>query len=152
MTRINLIDPVDLTDNHLIAEYREIRLLTSHLVRSLQSSRGVVKSTLPNQFTLNSGHVRFFYDKGKYLHHRYDSLKKEMIARGFSPENEFEREKWPDRLYGDWTPTERDKNIVRERIILRINQKPHLYRYQGKYIQGSDFVKNKYQAFLEVKK
>lgn len=78
MTRINLIDPSDLTDNHLIAEYREIRLLTSHLVRSLQSSRGVVKSTLPSQFTLNSGHVRLVYDRGKYLHNRYNALNTEI--------------------------------------------------------------------------
>lgn len=151
MTRINLIDPRELTDNHLIAEYREIRLLTSHLVRSLQSSRGVQKSTIPRQFTLNAGHVKFFYDKGKYLHNRYDSLKEEMIKRGFSPENNFETEKWPDHLYGDWVPTERDKNIIRERIVLRISQKPHLYRHYGRYIQCTDFVDKTYLTHMRKK-
>ena len=149
MTRINLIEPSELTDNHLIAEYREIRLLTSHLVRSLKSARGIQKNALPKQFTLNSGHVKFFYDKGKYLHERYNSLKEEMIKRGFSPENNFEREKWPDHLYGDWTPTERDKNVVRERIVLRISQKPYLYRHCGRYIQGTDFVAKTYMKHLE---
>lgn len=134
MTRINLVEPKELMDQHLLAEYREIRLLTANLQRSLNSSKGVNVTTLPKQFTLNTGHVRFFYNKGMYLHKRYNALKQELIARGYEPQNNFERDKWPDHLYNDWQPTERDKNIVRERIALRISQKPHWYRYYGKHI------------------
>ena len=138
MTRINLVDPKELMDQHLLAEYREIRLLTANLQRSLASSKGVKVSTLPSQFTLNTGHVRFFYNKGLYLHKRYNALKAELIARGFAPMNNFEREKWPDHLYHDWQPSERDKNIVRERIALRLSQRPNWYRYYGKQVEVTE--------------
>ena len=131
MTRINLVDPIELADQHLIAEYREIRLLCANLTRTLNSKCGFVENKVPKQFTLNTGHVYFFYNKGKYLHERYDGLKREMEARGFSPQNDFPVEVWPKKLYNDWAPSERDKNIVRDRIALRISQKPNWYRYCG---------------------
>lgn len=131
MTRINLVEPDELTDQHLIAEYREIRLLCANLTRTLNSKNGFVESKVPEQFTLNAGHVYFFYNKGKYLHKRYDALKEEMRNRGFEPKNKFPKRNWPKELYNDWEPTERDRNIVRERIALRISQKPGWYRYYG---------------------
>ena len=131
MTRINLVEPEELTDQHLIAEYREIRLLCANLTRTLNSKNGFVKSKVPDQFTLNSGHVYFFYNKGEYLHKRYEVLKEEMRTRGFTPNNEFPRDVWPNELYNDWIPSERDKDVVRERIALRISQKPGWYRKYG---------------------
>lgn len=132
MTRINLVDPNELTDQHLIAEYREIRLLSAILQRSLKSKKGVDVKTIPTSFTLNANHVRFFYNKGMYLHKRYNSLRDEMVNRGMNPTLEFPIEKWPAHLYHDWTPNEQDKNIVRERIALRISQKPDWYRKYGR--------------------
>ena len=131
MTRINLVEPTELTDQHLIAEYREIRLLCANLTRTLNSKHGFVETKVPKQFTLNSGHVYFFYNKGEYIHKRYESLKEEMRTRGFTPNNDFPKHVWPKELYNDWTPSERDKDIVRERIELRISQKPGWYRYYG---------------------
>lgn len=130
MTRINLVDPTELYDQHLIAERREIRLLCAHLKTSLSSKQGVTKDRIPKQFTLNTGHVRFFYDKGLYLHKRYRELTKEMIRRGFKPdfENTFPLDLWPKHLYNDWTPTEQDKRLVRARIALRVSQRPNWYR------------------------
>lgn len=132
MTRINLVDPSELTDQHLIAEYREIRLLCANFQRSLKSKRGIVVEDIPKQFTLNKGHVKFFYDKGLYLHKRYEQLKQEMRLRGFDPKNNFPKDIWPVEFYNDWEPSETDKNIVRERIQLRISQRPNWYRYKGK--------------------
>lgn len=131
MTRINLVDPDELTDQHLRAEYREIFMVGSALQRSLRSKNWPKKrKSLPPKFTLNAGHVSFFYDKGQYLHLRYLSLIEELQRRGFNPDPErtFKREQWPDDLYNDWVPNEDDKNIVRERIALRISQKPDFYR------------------------
>ena len=72
MTRINLIEPNKLTNQHLVAEYREIFMVGSSLQRSLKSpSWEKTKNTLPTEFTLNGGHVKFFYNKGKYLSKRY---------------------------------------------------------------------------------
>jgi deoxyribonuclease (pyrimidine dimer) len=131
VTRINVIPPDELYDQHLIAEYREIRLLTANLQRSLRSKKGIVVENLPKTFTLNAGHCSFFYDKGKYIHKRYDSLRDEMVGRGFTPNHEFPRDKWPDHLYNDWIPTQEAMAIVRERIALRVGQRPGWYRYKG---------------------
>ena len=86
MTRINLIYPKDLSDQHLIAEYREIFMVGSILQRSLQSPIwSETKRNLPKEFTLNKGHVKFFYNKGKYLNKRYLLLISEMKSRGMKP-------------------------------------------------------------------
>lgn len=135
MTRINLVDPEELMDQHLLAEYREIRLLSSNLQRTLNSKHGFQDKKVPKQFTLNSGHVYFFYNKGKYIHKRYESLRKELKNRNISSDLEFPIDKWPQHLYNDWTPSEKDKNIVRERIALRISQRPKWYRYYGSIVE-----------------
>ena len=62
MTRINIIDPAELHDQHLVAEYREIFMVGSSLQRSLKSANWDPKN-IPVSFTLNKGHVSFFYDK-----------------------------------------------------------------------------------------
>ena len=66
MTRINIIPVEDLTDQHLMAEYREIFMIGPALQKSLQSESWN-SNKIPNKFTLGKGHVMFFYDKGKYL-------------------------------------------------------------------------------------
>lgn len=129
MTRINIINPSELTDQHLVAEYRELFMVGSSLQRSLKSPNWNVNN-IPKKFTLNKGHVMFFYDKGKYLSKRYDDLRLEMKNRGMKPDKTrvFKREQWPDELYNDWTPTVEDQNIIRKRIEERISQKPNWYR------------------------
>ena len=132
MTRINLVDPSELADQHLVAEYREIFMVGPALQRSLKSPNwNKTKETLPKEFTLNGGHVKFFYNKGKYLHKRYKELIEEMKSRGMNPDpsRTFKREQWPDELYNDWTPSERDLEIIKQRIRQRISQKPNWYRW-----------------------
>lgn len=132
MTRINLVDPTELMDQHLIAEYREIRLLCGSLRRTLNSKSGYREEKIPKEFTLATGHVYFFYNKGKYLHERYESLKQEMVRRGFTPNLDFPIDVWPAHLYNNWAPSEQDKNIIRARIAQRISERPGWYRYYGK--------------------
>jgi deoxyribonuclease (pyrimidine dimer) len=129
MTRINIVHPSELTDQHLIAEYREIFMVGSSLQRSLKSKNWNPKD-IPIKFTLNTGHVKFFYDKGKYLSNRYDELRTEMKARGMTPDitRVFKKEQWPNELWNDWTPNLEDYKIIRERIEERIKSKPNWYR------------------------
>ena len=129
MTRINIIYPSELTDQHLVAEYREIFMVGSSLQRSLKS-KNWNPNTIPKKFTLNTGHVKFFYDKGKYLFNRYVELRKEMKARGMSPDptRKFKREQWPDELWNDWIPRVEDYKIIRKRIKEKIEMKPDWYR------------------------
>lgn len=132
MTRINLVNPIELSDQHLVAEYREIFMVGSALQRSLKSANwNNTKSTLPEKFTLNKGHVKFFYNKGKYLHKRYLSLVKEMNSRGMKPDpnRKFKIAQWPDDLYNDWKPTAKDLKIIRHRLKQKISQKPKWYRW-----------------------
>jgi len=132
MTRINLIDPRELTDQHLIAEYREIFMVGSSLIRSMKSKDWEnTLMNIPKKFTLNKGHVVFFYNKGKYLDKRYSLLVKEMKRRGMHPDpkRKFKKSQWPDHLYNDWKPKKNDIKIIKQRIEEKISLKPNWYRY-----------------------
>ena len=131
MTRINIVNPSELTDQHLIAEYREITMVPGSLKRTLVSKVGYKESKVPERYTLNSGHVYFFYNKGKYLHRRYGELIREMRLRGFNPsvDRVFPYKIFMDNgLYNDWTPTIEDHIVIRERIEEKIAMKPEWYR------------------------
>lgn len=130
MTRINLVPVEDLKNKHLLAEYREMPMVPASLNRTLKSKKGLVRSRISKKYTLNAGHVYFFYDKGKFLDDRYSRIVEEMKKRGWNPD--------PNRifpatifkennLYGDYEPSNDEINISNNRIQLRINQKPHLY-------------------------
>ena len=132
MTRINIVPTEELSDQHLVAEYREIFMVGSSLQRSLKSPNWPKKEiSLPETFTLNAGHVSFFYNKGLYLHNRYKQLVEEMKRRGMKPDpnRKFKREQWPDDLYNDWDPNDQELQIVRERIQQRLDEKPDWYRW-----------------------
>ena len=131
MTRINLVAPSELTDQHLIAEYREIFMVGGSLKRTLVSKNGYQESKVPKKYTLNAGHVYFFYNKGKYLDKRYKEIILEMKRRGFQPDI---KRKFPkdifikNNLYNDWMPTIKDLEIIRQRIKSKIEEKPNWYR------------------------
>ena len=131
MTRINLVNPRELYDQHLMAEYREIFMIPAALKRSLKSKRGFKPEDIPPEFRLGRGHVKFFYDKGKYLAERYEKLKKELKRRGYKldvrrifPKNIFLQH----NLFGAWRPSEKDLALIRERLAKKIAQKPRWYR------------------------
>ena len=131
MTRINLVEPSELTDQHLIAEYREIFMVGGSLNRTLNSKVGYREDRVPKRYTLNTGHVYFFYNKGKYLHKRYHELINEMKRRGFQPDKSrvFPTRVFEDNgLYNDWMPTTEDYKIIRQRIEEKIAMKPNWYR------------------------
>ena len=132
MTRINILPVEDLTDQHLMAEYREIFMIGSALQRSIKSTNWH-KKRIPKKFTLNKGHVTFFYDKGEYLDKRYDQIRKELKKRKFNLDDTriFNGHKFPLEYYNDWEPTKEDQAIVLERIEERIQQKPEWYRHYG---------------------
>jgi len=130
MTRINLILPQDLYDQHLMAEYRELPMVLASLRRSLRSLNFNV-GKIPKEFKLNTGHVMFFYNKLIFLEKRYDLLCEELLNRKFNINPKYRLVDFmgfPQWCYKDWTPTERDKQVSRNRIVEKINQKPDWYR------------------------
>lgn len=136
MTRINIIDPSELMDQHLIAEIREINQLAAHFERSLKSKSGIFG--VPERYKLSTSHVKFFYPRGLYLKKRFDSLVKEAKKRGFKIQTTFNNT-WlkndAKEYYNDYTPDEIAYSIIRERIKQKIDMKPDWYRYYGKKIK-----------------
>lgn len=130
MTRINIVPPSELYDQHLVAEYREIFMVPGSLKKTLASKTGFQLSKVPPTFTLNKGHVYFFFNKGLYLQNRYQEIIEEMKKRGMSPDpgRLFPQHVFPKELFNDWAPSEPEQSIVRERINFRLSQKPGWYR------------------------
>lgn len=82
MTRINsAINVTLLSDEHLLAEHREIKRLPACYEKSLKS--GSIKR-IPRNFCLGAGHVTFFFDKGLFTLKRYIELRNECIRRNFN--------------------------------------------------------------------
>lgn len=145
MTRINLLPVTQLTDQHLVAEYREILRMPKYLSRSLNTKRGVRIDDLPPVFTLNTGHVKFFYNKGRFVRDRFWELRGEMHRRGFTPTIVIDMTTWPKHLMGDYTPSAADVAISRQRIDskLRNPRDGYTYRFHGVDVDpkhGADFI------------
>lgn len=151
MTRINLVPVEELTDQHLFAEFREIKMVAKSLRRSIASAvrkYGVdwekyLLSKIAKEYTLNTGHVTFFYDKGLFLKKRFALLCKELDKRGvnYNKQSTFDESsiynELPNLWNKDYYPTQREINISNDRIVTRIFEKPHFYKYQGKpYIKA----------------
>ena len=109
MTRINIIPVEELHDQHLIAEYREITMVPAALNRTLKSKKGLDKTKISRNYTLNKGHVYFFYDKGEYLDKRYNQITQEMKRRGFQPDI---KRKFPKALVGAFKRYDGDLKIL----------------------------------------
>lgn len=142
MTRINTIDVTLLTDQHLMAEYRELPMINASLRRSKAGKLGLQLHNIPPKYTLNQGHVKFFYDKGKWLHRRWHKLIEELKARGYDIKPEERTVDWnvfDDVLYKDWSPQPEDHVVNLERILFRINEKRAWYKYRGKPITDTYF-------------
>lgn len=155
MTRINLVHPSDLADQHLFAEWREIKMIVPAALRSMKAQPvAKIYEKICPQYTLNTGHVTFFYDKLFFLKNRFDILTDECHQRGFdiSPFN-FETEDYI-RVFNyigqkDWTPTKADIQVNIDRIAQRLNERPDWYRYYGD-VYSPDFFIDRYNQRLLI--
>ncbi len=127
MVRINLINPRQLTDQHLVAEYDEMLMLMTY-VRKHQSLEGI-----PERFCLGKGHIKFFKNKIGYLKKRHELLKKEMRRRGFVARKTIVTKGIHKKLLNDWKPNPQDLQIIKKRIKQKICLKPEWYRYCGEH-------------------
>jgi len=125
MVRINIINPRFLADQHLIAEYDETLMLLGYVKRypALEIEK------IPKKYKLGQGHILFFKNKLKYLENRFELIKKEMRKRGFSTNIYIDLSKFNKKLIQDWKPKSSDKEIIKKRLIEKINLKPNYYRY-----------------------
>lgn len=82
MTRINLINPAQLTDKHLMAEYRELPRVFTAVRKAITQGKQPGDFAIPPHYKLGTGHVTFFYDKLRYLRRRYKACITELEDRG----------------------------------------------------------------------
>jgi len=125
MTRINLIPVEHLTNQHLLAEHREIKRVPN-IIKSGKFSL----SSVPKRYVMWTWHVAFFYNKLAFLHKRYISLYMECINRGFNITNYIKSfDNLPKELYNDYTPSIEEVNISRQRITEKIIEKQTFYKF-----------------------
>ena len=114
MTRINLVPPSELCDQHLLAEFREITRIPNGILK------GTLKSFYPDApktYTLGAGHVKFFVDKIRFLDSRYRALWYECNFRSFNVTHI-----WPEEVFGfkTYVPSWDDICVNRSRICERM--------------------------------
>jgi hypothetical protein len=119
MTRINVgVQPSELVGKHLIAEHREIKRIPN----AIKSGRFNMKG-IPKEFTLGTGHVKFFYNKILYLKKRYELIYQECRNRGYNVSNFIESfNDIPKEYMGNYTPTQKDRDLIIERINSKLNK------------------------------
>ena len=129
--RVNVIHPTFLSDQHLVAEYREVKMGPKALSRSLGSLKGVDKKKISPKYTLNTGHTYFFYDKNTFLEKRLALIVEEMQFRGFQTNHikllddkyDYHPNTFNPEWWGDWEPDLEALKINMERIDQRFFQK-----------------------------
>ena len=136
MTRINLIPPKELCDQHLLAEHRELTRIPNAVAKGKFHLKGQ-----PEEYKLGEGHVRFFFNKMAFLKRRYDELHTECKARGFKAQYIW-LEPLPSspELWLDYQPTDTALEINRQRIQERMPQKARFTAHQS-------FIPNKCGVF-----
>lgn len=118
MTRINVVSPSELCDQHLLAEHRELTRIPNLVVRGKFNLDGQ-----PDDYKLGEGHVKFFFDKLGYLFLRYLALYIECRTRGFNVTFRWPEEAVPPRLWGQYEPTPNAILANRARIAERMPAK-----------------------------
>lgn len=84
MTRINLVEPHQLTDKHLMAEYRELPRIFTAVLKLQEQGKTPDDVDIPDHYVLGQGHMKFFYNKVFWLEKRYESLYMGLKQRGFA--------------------------------------------------------------------
>lgn len=174
MTRINLVNVQDLADQHLMAEWREMKMIPPALRRTLVSQQKiydkglldpvilmqyqippyvVVINNIPKRYTLNTGHVTFFYNKLEWLKFRYEELTQELLTRGYelSDLREFNVyvSNLPAIFHKSFVPDLAEKKVNIDRIVQRLNEKPTFYRFHGDVVPPS-FFEERYAQQLTI--
>lgn len=119
MTRINAgIDPSELCDQHLVAEYRELPRIRS-LALARATKHGGAWGPRPETFTLGGGHVAYFLPFGRWLCQRWYALRDEMRTRGMDPALDWRPYPWMDI---NWQPNEAcARPLLQARILARLS-------------------------------
>lgn len=125
MTRINVIPPEELCNQHLMAEYREMPRLVDFYYTC-------VNRDIPRHYVLGAGHMKFFLDKFKFLYKRHKLIVAELIRRQY--DIQYDSSIFlnvPDSAFNDWQPDDKAIQLNRERIKLRMPKNPRWSKVNG---------------------
>ena len=126
MTRINVVPVETLSNEHLLAEYKEITRPFNKVIKRIEA--GTYKNVvIPAKYCLGKGHETFFFDKLRWLWFRYVNLYGELVNRGFNIDHDKFNEiaiSFRDFLkqhssFGDYTPTPDDMYLNMSRLVRR---------------------------------
>lgn len=137
MTRINSAIPVEhLTDEHLLAEHRELKRIPALLIKT---DKATLLKRIPKKFCLGAGHITFFLNKICFTYDRYICLYNECKRRGFDVQ--YYGSNWVniqvgyDPYWQGYTATDEERKLLVKRITERIqNSKKSHFHYHGKQI------------------
>lgn len=142
MTRINSAIPVCcLTDEHLLAEHREIKRLVFCLERAKIS--GSIRR-IPKKFCLGTGHVLFFLNKMLFIRNRYVAIRNECLLRGFFVTDYIHNfdSVIGSMYWNDYVPSIEEKCLLVKRICDRIiNSNKNTFHYFGNAISKEEACK-----------
>lgn len=122
MTRINCIPVEELTREHLLGEWKELRRIFTFAARWDANGR---PTSIPSSYRMGTGHVTFFYDKLNYCWKRHFELAEEMKRCGYNVQGTAVSESYkscPRDLFNDWQPDEAAMAINRARIDERLTK------------------------------
>ncbi len=134
MVRVNLIEPLKLSDQHLIAEYNEILMLVGYV------KKFPVLDGIPKEYVLGEGHIKFFKNKLGYLQDRHNKLRKEMSWRKFKVNKKLVVKGFGKEYFSLWKPKKKDFDLIKNRIKEKIELKQGFYRYYGKQKNNEFFI------------
>lgn len=143
MTRVNAhIPPYVLSDQHLMAEHREIVRLAKQSHTYWTWSK---REPLPESFRMGTGHVRYFFDKIDYIADRYTLLYEECLARGFNVQDYSEAFANPHpNAVGNYKPNaetiKTTQSIIFARLFDRLLGSKVPVRYMGEVVEPNRLI------------
>lgn len=121
MTRINLVPVEELSDQWLIAEYRE-------LPRALKGNISIKDA--PNHYVFGKGHMKWARKYALFTSKRMKEIVEEMHYRGFKTNFSADLSKYiTNELKNEYTPSLADLKLSKDRLIFKFNKKPNFYRW-----------------------
>ncbi len=129
MTRINLVPVEELSDQHLVSEYKE-------LPRCIKQD--IDTSNAPERYKLGKNHMRWAKKHSHFLIIRYSKLCAEMTFRGFKVNYPYKDlfdyflhncKSCDNNIY---IKNKTDITLSRQRLIFKYNLKPDWYRWTNR--------------------
>lgn len=121
MTRINIVPVEELSDQWLIAEYRE-------LPRCIKGNISIKDA--PDHYVFGKGHMKWARKYALYTSRRMEQIVEEMHYRGFKTNFSADLSQYiTDDLKNDYRPSLVDLQLSKERLRYKYNKKPLFYRW-----------------------